>query len=184
MHDSIWINGTYSANGTAEPTDVTQLMTGGAYVAASQIIASVDLNTTDRSAPTTGPTNSIAEWFENLLVPNLINNWFRSENTYIVYIPYGPVLGLNLQNSVETFTEDDCNSQWIAGTNPYSGADWNSTVVVNCDNGGMAVLMSGSSSMQKPSFYEIANMTYNGNTYSADDMIASSVNGFLQHGFK
>ena len=184
MHDSIWINGTYSGNDTAEATDVTQLMTGGVYVAASEIIASVDLNTTDRSEPVTGPTNAIAAWFENLLVPNLINNWFRSENTYIVYIPYGPVLGLNLQNSVETFTEDDCNSQWIAGTNPYSGADWNSSVVVNCENGGMAVLMNGGSSMQKPSFYEIANMTYNGNTYSADDMITSSINGFLQHGYK
>lgn len=185
MHDSMWINGTYSGNGTASPTDAKKLMKGGAYVASSQVIANADLNTTDRSAPNgVGPTNAVTAWFENLLVANLINNWFKSNNAYIVYIPYGPVLGLNLQNSLETFTEDDCNSQWIAGTNPSFGADWNKTVVVNCDNGGMAVLMNGGSSVEKPSFYEVANMTYNGITYSPHDMITSSVNGFLQYGFK
>lgn len=184
MHDSMWINGTYSGNGTTKSTDATQLMAGGAYLASSQVIANVDLNSTLRSEPVTGPTNAVSHWFENLLVANLINNWYKSNNVYIVYIPYGPVQGLNLQNSIETFTQEDCNSQWIEGRNPYSDADWNSTVVVSCEDGGMAVLMNGASTMEKPSFYEVANMTYNGNTYSPQDMITSSVDAFLQHGFK
>lgn len=185
MHNEIWVKGAYNGNGTAKSTDATQLMTGGTYVSSAQILATVDLNSIARTNSTAGPTNSVTEWFENLLVANLINNWFKSNNAYIVYIPYGQVLGLNLQHSEETFTEDDCNSQWIAGgKNWFTGEDWNSTVVVSCEPGGMAVLMNGDSSMEKPSFYEVANMTYNGYTYSAQDMITSSINGFLQYGFK
>ena len=184
MHNDIWINGTYDGNGTAKATDAAQLMTAGTYVASSQILAAVDLNSVSRANSTAGPTNQVTEWFENLLVANLINNWFRSNNAYIVYIPYGQVLGLNLQNSEETFTEDNCTSQWIETKNWYTEQDWNSTVVVSCDNGGMAVLTNGGSTTEKPSFYEVANMTYNGYTYSVQDMITSSINGFLQYGFK
>ena len=184
MHNEIWVYGAYDGNGTANSTDATQLMTGGTYVSSSQILAAVDLNNIPRINSTAGPTNAVSEWFENLLVANLINNWFRSNNAYIVYIPYGQVLGLNSENSEETFTADDCNSQWMATTNWYSEKDWNSSVVASCESGGMAVLMNGASSMENPSFYEVANMTYNGYTYRAQDMITSSVNGFLQYGFK
>ena len=184
MHNEIWVKGAYDGNGTAKSTDATQLMTGGTYIASSQILAAVDLNSVPRANSTAGPTNAVTEWFENLLVANLINNWFRSNNAYIVYIPYGQVLGLNSQNSEETFTEDDCNSQWMATTNWYTEKNWNDTVVVSCESGGMGVLMNGDSSMEKPSFYEVANMTYNGYTYRAQDMITSSINGFLQYGFK
>ncbi|KAF6223201.1 hypothetical protein HO133_000043 [Letharia lupina] len=181
MHNKIWYNGTYG-NGTSK-TNAKQLMTGGAYVTSAQVLAAVDLNSTNHENTKSGPTNAVTNWFENLLVANLINNWFKSNNAYIVYIPYGQVSGLNSDNSMESFTEDDCNSQWVGGTDRWSGAGWNSSVVVNCESGGMAVLTNGGSSIEKPSFYEVANMTYNGYTYSAHDMITSSVNGFLQYGF-
>lgn len=183
MHDAIWYNGTYGS-GTSKSTNAKQLMTGGAYVTSAQVLGAVDLNSTNHDNTNSGPTNALTNWFENLLVANLINNWFRSNNAYIVYIPYGQVSGLNSDNSMESFTEDDCNSQWVVGKNWYSGADWNSSVVVNCESGGMAVLTNGGSSIEQPSFYEVANMTYNGYTYSAHDMITSSLNGFLQYGFK
>ncbi len=185
MHDSMWINGTYNGNGTTKPTDASQLMTGGAYLASSQVIANIDLNTTDRHALVTGPTNAVTAWFENLLVANLINNWYKSSNVYIVYIPYGQVKSLTSPNEMVTFTQDDCNNEWIGNPKYYLAAtSWNDSVVASCEDGGMAVLMNGGSTMQKPSFYEIANMTYNENTYSAYDMIKSSLNGFLNYGFK
>ena len=185
MHDSMWINGTYSANGTTKSTDAAQLMTGGAYLASSQVIANADLNTTDRTAPVTGPTNAVTHWFENLLVANLINNWFKSNNVYIVYIPYGQVTSLTSPDEMVMFTEDDCNNQWVGGPEIYSMAKtWNDSVVASCEDGGMAVLMNGGSTTEKPSFYEVVNMTYNGYTYSAQDMITSSLNAFLQYGFK
>lgn len=181
MHNAIWYNGSYNGN---KSTDATQVMTGGIYITSSQTIAAVDLNSTSHDNTKSGPTNIVTAWYENLLVANLINNWYKSNSIYIVYIPYGQVQGLNSDNSMETFTQDDCNTQWIGGKNWWSEADWNSSVVATCADGGMAVLMSGSDKMEQPSFYEIANMTYNGYTYSAIDMITSSVNGFLQYGFK
>lgn len=183
MHDAIWYNGTYGGS-TSQSTNATALMAGGIYVNSAQILAAVDLNSTGHQNTKSVPTNAITNWYENLLVANLINNWFKSNNAYIVYIPYTQVKGLNQDNSLEDFTQQDCNTQWVEGTNQYSGADWNSTVVVSCENGGMGVLMNGASKMEKPSFYEVSNMTYNGYTYSAQDMIASSINGFLQYGFK
>ena len=181
MHDGIWTNGTYNR------TDATQLMAGGIYLNASQILvlvdspeAGVDLNNTDHQHTPSVPTNKLTNWFENLLVANLINNWYKNmNNAYIVYVPYGQVHGLNSDNLMETFTEDDCTTQWIGGK------DWNSTVLATCEEGGMAILTNGgSSSIEKPSFYEVANMTYNGYTYQVQDMITSSLNAFLTYGFK
>lgn len=178
MHDAIWYDGVYNGSNTSTPTDATQLMAYGLYLNYSSVLTAVDLD--NRS----GPTNAVTAWFENLLVPNLINNWFKSNNVYIVYIPYGPVMGLNSDNTWEIFTEENCTAQWVGSTNWYSGADWNSTVVASCEDGGMAVLMNGGSTMEKPSFYEIANVTWNNNSYSAQDMITSSLDGFLNYGFK
>ena len=187
MHDGIWHNGTY--NGTT----ATQLMTSGIYMNMSQTLvlvdspgAGVNLNSTDHQATQSVPTNTVTNWYENLLVANLINNWFKNmNNVYIVYVPYGQVQGLNSDNSMETFTEDNCTTQWIGGTNWDSFKKWNSSVVASCQEGGMAVLMNGGSgSMEDPSFYEVANFTYNGYTYEVQDMVTSSLNGFFQYGFK
>lgn len=179
MHDAIWFNGSYNGSATSTPANATLLMRGGVYLDYSEVLEAVDLDV--RS----GPTNGVTLWFENMLVPNLINNWFRTNNVYIVYIPYGPVMGLNAENSWENFTESDCTTQWMGGgRNWYTGQDWNSTVVATCDEGGMAVLMNGGSEMESPGFYEVVNMTYNGIVYSAQDMITSSLNGFLNYGFK
>lgn len=181
MHDAIWYNGTYGT--TSNQTDAVQLMAGGVYLGSAQVLAAVDLNGTDHQNTNSGPTNEITNWYENLLVANLINNWFKSSNVYIVYIPYGPVKGLNKDSSWESFTQDDCNTQWVEGTNWYSREQWNSSVVVSCESGGMAVLTNGATTMEMPSFYEISNMTYNGYTYSAQQMITSSLSAFLQYGF-
>ena len=186
MHDGIWQNGTYNQ------TTVTQLMSGGIYLNMSQTLALVDspdagvnLNSTDHQSTESVPTNTLTNWFENLLVANLINNWYKNmNNAYIVYIPYGQVQGLNADNSLETFTEDNCSTQWIGGTNWNTRKMWNSTVIASCEEGGMAILTNGGSSIEGPSFYEVANFTYNGYTYEVQDMITSSLNAFFQYGFK
>lgn len=183
MHDGIWEHGTY--NGTTAP----QLMTGGLYLNMSQTLVLVDvgvnLNDSDHQNSASIPTNIVTNWYENLLVANLINNWFKNmNNAYIVYVPYGQVLGLNDDNSMESFTEDDCNTQWIGGTNWYSVKKWNSTVTAFCEEGGMAILTNGGSSIEDPGFYEVANFTYNGYTYQVHDMVTSSLNGFFEYGFK
>lgn len=186
MHDGIWQNGTY--NGTTAP----QLMTGGIYMNMTSALvlvdspdAGVNLNSTDHQATQSVPTNQLTNWFENLLVANLINNWYKNmNNAYIVYIPYGQVQGLNSDNSMESFTEDDCNTQWIDGKNWNTYSTWNSSVVASCEEGGMAILTNGGSLIQPPSFFEVSNFTYNGYTYEVQDMVTSSLNGFFQYGFK
>lgn len=182
MHDAVWYNGSYG--NSSNSSDATKIMAGGFYISSAQILASVDLNSTAHDNTNSGPTNAVTNWYENLLVTNLINNWYKSNNVFIVYIPYGQVQGLNKEHSVESFTQDDCNTQWIEGTNWVSDTMWNSSVVVNCEDGGMAVLVNAGSTVEKPSFYEVVNMTYNGYTYKAQDMITSSLSGFLQYGFK
>ena len=186
MHDGIWQKGTY--NGTT----ATQLMTGGIWLNTSQALvvldspdAGVDLNDTDHKLTQSVPTDQLTNWFENLLVANLINNWFKNmNNVYIVYVPYGQVQGLNSNNSMESFTEDDCNTQWIGGKNWNTNKQWNSSVTASCEEGGMAVLLNGGSPMEPSSFYEVANFTYNGYPYKVQDMVTSSLDAFLQYGFK
>lgn len=178
LHDTIWFNGTYNANNTDNSTDVKRLMTGGFYLTASEVLVAVDLRAVNRSSTLAEPTNKVTEWFEDLLVPKLINTWYKSNDVFIVYIPYGQVLGLNSDHSWETFTIENCTSQWMGNTK------WNDSVVATCQPTGMAVLTNGAQTMFEPSFYEIGGMIYNGNTYSAQDMITSSLTGFLQHGFK
>lgn len=187
MHDGIWDQGTY--NGTTAP----QLMSGGIYMNMSQALVTIDapdagvnLNSTDHQSTQSVPTDKLTNWYENLLVANLINNWYKNiNNVYIVYVPYGQVQGLNYDASMESFTEDDCNTQWIGGTNWDSLKQWNDSVVASCEENGMAVLMNGGSSkMEPPSFYEVANFTYNGYSYQVQDMVTSSLNGFFEYGFK
>lgn len=186
MHDGIWQNGTY--NDTTAP----QLMTGGLYMNMSQALVlvdspdvGVDLNSSDHQSTTSVPTDKLTNWYENLLVANLINNWYKNvNNAYIVYVPYGQVQGLNSDNSMETFTEDNCTTQWIGGKNWNTQKEWNSTVIASCQEGGMAVLTNGGSTIEAPSFFEVANFTYNGYTYEVQDMVTSSLAAFLQYGFK
>lgn len=156
-----------------------------ALVLVDSPLAGTNLNSTDHQSTSSVPTNTLTDWFENLLVANLINNWFKNmNNAYIVYIPYGQVQGLNSDNSMEAFTEDDCNTQWIGGTNWNTEKTWNSSVVASCEEGGMAILTNGGSSIEIPSFFEVANFSYNNQPYKVQDMVTSSLNAFFQYGFK
>lgn len=158
-------------------------MSGGLFLSSSdEALPNVNLNLTDHQNTTSVPTNELTNWFENMLVANLINNWYKSNNVYIVLIPYGQVLGLNAANSLESFTADICNNTWISGGELW-GQVWNDTVLASCEESGMAVLMNGGTE-KSPSFYEVANMTYNGETYSPRQMVTSSVSAFVQYGFK
>ena len=181
MHNAIYYNGSYTGSHT---TTVFELMQGGTWVDMSAVLPALDLNATGRTDSEAAPTNALTNWFENLLVTNLINTWFKESNAYVVYIPYGQVNGLNSENSLVTFTQDDCNTQWIGGKNWITESEWNSSVVVSCTDSGMGVLYNAGAKVQDPSFYEIAGFTYNGFTYKAQDMITSSINSFLKGGFK
>ena len=181
MHNAIYFNGSYTGTNT---TTVAELMQGGFWVDMSKVLPALDLNTTARTDSHAAPTNELTNWFENLLVTNLINTWFKQNNAYVVYIPYGQVNGLNSDNSLVTFTQDDCNTQWIGGKSLELGVEWNSSVVVSCADSGMGVLYNAGKKTEPPSFYEISGFTYNGFTYNAQDMITSSINSYLKGGFK
>ena len=184
MHNAIYYNGSYGGNSSNAST-AKQLMTGGFYLNAGQILSAVNLQDSDnRLQDQAVAANYMTGWFENLLITNLINYWYKSNSVFIVYIPYGPVKGLNQDNSWESFTRDNCVNDWINGRNWLTKVRWNDTVVADCLDNGMAVLANAGSTMMQPSFYEIANMTYNNITYSPYDMIQSSLNGFFKYGYK
>ena len=175
------MNGAYTGTKT---TTAAEMMQGGIWVNMSTVLPALDLNATGRTDSQAAPTNALTNWFENLLVTNLINTWFKQSNAFVVYIPYGQVNGLNTDNSLVTFTQDDCNTQWIGGKNWATGVDWNSTVVVSCAGPGMGVLYNGGGTINKVSSYEVAGFTYNGFTYNPQDMITSSIRSFLKGGPK
>ena len=180
MHNSMYYDGSYTGNYTST---ATELMLGGIWVNMSAALPALDLNTTSRNDPIAAPTNALTNWFENLFVTSLINTWFKEINAYVVYVPYGQVNGLNSANSLETFTQDDCNTQWIGGSSWITGIQWNDSLVASCLDGGMAVLYNGGSKINPPSTYEVS-FSYTNFTYNPRDMIESSVNSFLKGGFK
>ena len=147
-------------------------------------LPATNLNSTDHHDTLSAPTDGATNWFENNLVANIINYWYKAHNVYIVYIPYGPVRGLNSEGSTENFTADVCMRSWLGGGANLWGLNWNDTVVASCEDGGMAVLANVGSPYLEPSFYDVKGVTYNTFAYSPGQMITSSVRSFLQYGFK
>ena len=162
-----------------EGVNITQTLKGGVFVG-DNMLRSV----TDGSV--SGFVKQAAGWFDKQAILGLINQAWKQNDNYIVFIPYGPIGMYGRGN--QDFQHADCESRFM------QNGDWNNTIYASCDAGtpdhpGMAMFMVPQNSGQvneynKKSFYDIQGYTINGDyTFSATDVLKSSIAGYFSHGF-
>ncbi len=144
LSDAIWLSG----------ANVTEYLKGGNFLTAQTSLAETNATGTDRD----GPPLQATEYFENQFISALINNYYKENNAYIVYvsedvvyicrtacsyrrkIPYGQVQQLDCSNSWGSFTKPICEKDWVGKGRHDFPLSWNDSVVASCMDDGMAVL--------------------------------------------
>ena len=125
-------------------------------------------------------------FFDILLVTSLINMIWKSNDFYVVFVPYGTVSSFQAKTTpstkTQTFTLDDCNNHWANDPNRpnYISCSLNYGGVT-----GMTILTQPASAkggtlpLSKASFAE-STIGFN---FSNDDALQSSLTGNAQYGF-
>lgn len=143
---------------------------------------------TDISNPLATPNvgNITESFFDTLLVTSLINMIWKSNDFYVVFVPYGTVTSFQSGSSpttkTEAFTEDDCTNHWV---NDPNRPNYISCALNYGGTSGMTILTQPSSAdggtipLSKASFAE-PTIGFN---FSNDDALQASLTANAQYGF-
>ena len=158
-------------------TNLSQVLQGGLFVANTPI---AELTDGDFS----GAVDTAAEWFDNTMIWGLINQAWKDDNNYIVFLPYGPVKWYG--GDTKQFNSQMCHDQFL------SNGKWNGTIYGSCDAGppdhpGFATFMTAQqledfNTYNQKSYYE-PTYSYQGYNFNPNDVLKSSLSGFYQYGF-
>lgn len=174
LHDSYFLNAFNTA-----PVNITTVIQGGAYLPQEASVSQTAVI----------PSDNVTAWLEAYACARLINQLFVNNGYYIVYIPYGSVVedveGAYSRGNF-SFEKSDCE-QWVG--NPK----WNKWVYATCDtvdaiNPGMTVMEGVQDAFLDFTTYNFKvaftqNFTDGNFTYNPDDVIQSSVAGWLDYGY-
>ena len=131
----------------------------------------------------TGIAESARDWLDNLLVTSYINRVFDDADAFITFLPYGTIsdFGTSMKHD---FTQDECENHWANDPSwPYF-ATCDIPLNSGVETPGMAVVTrpsnQGKGSKDWTSKVEWNWASY---TWNSHDMVASSLDGYSQHGF-
>ena len=158
-------------------TNLSQVLQGGLFVAETPI---AELTDGDFS----GAVVAAADWFDKTMIWSLINEAWRTDDNYIVFIPYGIVKWYGGDH--QEFSAQMCHDQFL------SNGHWNGTIYGSCDAGppdhpGFAAFMTAQklqdfNTYNKKSYYEVTYSFQNYN-FNPDDVLKSSIAGYYQAGY-
>ena len=143
---------------------------------------------TDISNPLATPNvgNITENFFDTLLVTSLINMIWKSNDFYVVFVPYGTVTSFQSGSSpatdTQTFSQDNCTNHWA---NDPNQANYITCSLNYGGAAGMTILTQPSSSdggtkpLAKAKFAE----SQIGFTFSNDDALQSSLTANANFGF-
>jgi len=168
-HDLVWNDG-----GGANYSMV-DILKGGSYFGT--------LPTADNNTAAGSLNENMAAYFENMMLTSLTNNWLITAHVYIVFIPYGTVW--SGASKYASFTQEDCETDWFKP----GGGRWANSVVGSCTAGdpvngeGMAVFLNAGGQEKASWFSRDFTYPYKSERYNPQDVLSSSLQAFLQHGF-
>ena len=113
-------------------TNLTTILKGGVWVASDALT-----NPTQDSV--SGVLDQAATWFDKQAVMGLINEAWKANNNYIVFLPYGNHIG-NYGSGTVNFDQHSCETYF------QGNSDWNGKIYSCCNcgpsgNEGMAMFM-------------------------------------------
>ena len=159
-------------------TNVSDIFKDG-HIVGDNMIKSV----TDSSV--SGFVANAATWMTHVGIWGMINQAWKTNDNYIVFIPYGQVNWYGDGN--RDFQASDCQDHFL------NNGKWNGTIYAQCDcgpadNPGMAMFMVPQNGGQlneynQKSFYDVEGYTAQGYTFSPRDVLISSLASYFQYGY-
>ncbi|KAF6218261.1 hypothetical protein HO133_006223 [Letharia lupina] len=174
LHDSYFLN----ANHTA-PVNISTVLQGGFYLPVTP--------TVDQTSVI--PSDNVTAWLESYACARLINQLFDQNDYYIVYIPYGSMVndvpGGGSRGNF-SFEKSDCE-QWV-GNSKFNNSVYATCNTVDGIGPGMTVMEGMQDAVLDFTTYNYKTaftQTFTDGifTYNPEDVIQSSVAGWLDYGY-